>query len=231
MASDVRPFVQQANLTRGRAEEQFDDAQADIDQPDETNFSHAANEVSDHAPTMHQPLPVASKWSSYDSTLVDAEQHKNHAMHGGFQLSQATALEETVTGEEDDEKFVTALPDTYAQRKGKRKRRGEGNSRTKRLSDGANREHYTCREDARLSPEDTVVEQGNWQRLSETNKLPSSKSRASRWGVVERNTGSKQSRRTNEPSQPERPKNTFDMGDGMFTSLGGDEAVEDEVHF
>lgn len=133
------------------------------------------------------------------------------------------------TDEEDDgEEFVTALPDKYAQRKGKRKQRGPDAKRAKRVSGDTGRKYRAQRESTAFGSEDPAEGE---QHRSRRYEFEAQGSNIRRDSGGERNSRTRQSRWGNEPSLPQRPNNNFDCGDGMSTTVGRDEVVEDEVQF
>lgn len=228
-ASDVRKFVQQLNLRRGKAAEQYEQIQESIDlenQPRVPNGTRAHREAQNTAPhdfnNEVELGPAApnmkhsaqqgnnSRWCLYEAMMDKVE--------GDTEYSLKPCTNDGNTGDNSESDFVTALPDTYSSVSRKRKRSTKTIEKETNVRRRGSATEPVASHD---NPEDIFSEPGKfdrnpsrWFSAEEKQKLVNS-----RWGQWEnRNTKCESD-----------PIDTADMGNGFFTSLGTDEVVQDDV--
>lgn len=239
-AADVRKFVQQLNLRRGQAAEQYDDIHGGStmanDQKHFQNTDEGAEKFNDiptasnnsrHTTQCHRPpspeVLRASKWTQYNSVLM-----KTNSEFAGPADDTSAECREHLELEGDEHGFVTALPDITALRGKKRKRHGRvripSNSR--------------IGSDSARPPDSQQPRSLRGAILPDAQPFQASKrsrteTRTERIGVgsAERHASSKWSSWDNGDTYDSCEKLGDGIGGGLLTSLGSDEVVQEEVLF
>lgn len=239
-AADVRKFVQKINLTRGQAEERFDDlngADADGEYHDEDAvYDENAREMGNRAVQENAwehygnpedtrdgqsedqgPSQSRSKWAPYASVL--AQRERTQPRYGLGDAGDGSAYDDEVV----EEDFVTMLPGNRSREKGKGKRR---NGRECTAPTMSKRRGFAT---ANNMKEDdfggrTARDKGFERRWEPPHRKQKPSATAKNNGQL------RQSRWNDDAPLPRTELRNDDFGDGTFTSLGQDEVVNDDVH-
>lgn len=228
--------MQNANLTRGQAEEQLEDDEAVAEAGNESSAKAGNNFSEDEEPLPSARASRPSRWAAYESKVVRAERRQPYPGQGFASASSLGGQSGNSESEDLESGFVTSLPDTYAQRPGKRKRSSHGRARKRNRSPEMTNRNVGERSDndegLNLSSSRLGFDQ-NMRQSDQPSGRNGSRRKSNRWAGFERDADiAEESNRWRRAVPSPRFSDTrFSTSDGVFTCLGEDEIVEEDVRF
>eukprot|EP00177_Eucheuma_denticulatum_P004640 GFKZ01008443.1.p1 GENE.GFKZ01008443.1~~GFKZ01008443.1.p1 ORF type:complete len:288 (-),score=35.67 GFKZ01008443.1:82-945(-) len=241
-AADVRKFVQQLNLRRGQAAEQYDDVRRGSSLTSEQNhlpgteegaedFTGVPIDSNTSLPTnqCYRPPPAdalqPSKWTQFSSELT----RSNSDFPGPSEDNAAECHEHIQYEEGVDNSFITALPDITVLRRNRRKRHARWRTPSNPPGGSDSAEPPTDSQ----QPRSLMGNSLNQTQPFQASKRPRTERRAERTGTGNKRTlaSSRWSSWDDGGTKDSLEKTDDGIGGGLLTSLGSDEIVQEDIMF